>query len=145
MILGVSRMNRPLARRTSSRADLIPDTDLFVIEADIVTQGRRERYFAERDAARTNRRDTLADILSGQIERVRRVLSFNPVEGWARDASEDIARDALCAALDDRQNVPDHLVDFLEEHLGCDTLATAERENAEREISRHETLAREVA
>lgn len=138
-------MNRPRRRRAVSRPEPIPDADLFVIEADIVAQGRRERYFAERDSARTNRRDTLTDIVSGQIERVRRVLSLNPAEGWARDVSEDIARDALRAALDQREGVPDHLMDFLEEHLGCETLATAEREDAEREIARHETLAREVA
>jgi hypothetical protein len=138
-------MNRPLARRDFAKGRPVPDTDLFVIEADIVAQGRRERYFAERDAARANRRDTLSDIVSGQIERVRRVLSFNPAEGWARDVSEDIAREALRTALDDRQGVPDHLMDFLEEHLGCDTIATAEREDAEREIARHEALAREVA
>lgn len=138
-------MNRPLSRRDLSRARPAPDTDLFVIEADIVVQGRRERYFAERDAARTNRRDTLADIVSGQIERVRRVLSLNPAEGWARDVSEDIAHDALRAALEDRQGLPDHLMDFLEEHLGCEAVASAERDDAEREIARHEALAREVA
>lgn len=138
-------MNRPPYGRDFSRAHSVPDADLFVIEADIVAQGRRERYFAERDAARTNRRDTLTDIVTGQIARVRRVLSFNPAEGWARDVSEDMARDALRAALENRQGVPDHLMDFLEEHLGCDTVATAEREDAQREIARHETLAREVA
>jgi hypothetical protein len=138
-------MHRPLSGRDFCRARPVPDADLFVIEAEIVVRGRRELYFAERDAARTNRRDTLADIVSGQIGRVRRVLSFNPAEGWARDVSEDIAHDALRAALDDRQGVPDHLVDFLEEHLGCDTLATAEQEDAAREAARLETLAREVA
>jgi len=138
-------MNRPLSRRDLSRTGPVPDTDLFVIEADILAKGRRERYFAERDVLRTNRRDTLADIVSGQIERVRRVLSFNPAEGWARDVSEDIAHDALRAALEDRQGVPDHLMDFLEEHLGCEAVASAEREDTEREIARHEALAREVA
>jgi hypothetical protein len=117
-----------------------PDADVFLIEADVVVRGRRERYFAERDAGRTNRRDTLADIVAGQIERVRRVLSLNPAEGWARDASEDIAHDALRDALEDRQGVPEHLRDFLEEHLGCDTVATAEREDAGQDEA-----AREVA
>jgi hypothetical protein len=138
-------MNRPLSRQNFSKARPVPDTDLCVIEADIVVDGRRERYFAERDAARTNRRDTLADIVSGQVERVRRVLSFNPAEGWACDVSEDIARDALRAALEYRQGVPGHLLDFLEEYLGCDTVATAEREDAEQELARHQIAAREVA
>jgi hypothetical protein len=138
-------MNPPLSGRDLSRARSISDTDLFIVEADIVVRGRRERYFAERDAARANRRDTLADIVSGQIARVRRVLSVNPAEGWARDVSEDIAHDALHAARDDRQGMPDHLMDFLEEHLGCEAIATVEREDAERELVRHEALAREVA
>jgi hypothetical protein len=35
----------------------------------------------------------IGDLLTGQYDRVLRVLAFNPVEGWSRDASEHIARE----------------------------------------------------
>ena len=31
------------------------------------------------------------DLLTGQYGHVQRIVAFNPVEGWSRDASEDIA------------------------------------------------------
>ena len=31
------------------------------------------------------------DLLTGQYDQVLRIVAFNPVEGWSRDASEDVA------------------------------------------------------
>lgn len=47
------------------------------------------------------------------------VQSFNPVEGWCRDCSEDIARLVLNAELNDDGIVSKHLGDFVHDHLGC--------------------------
>lgn len=59
------------------------------------------------------------------------VLSFNPVERWANDLSEDIALAVLRAELnDDGVVVSGGLLDFVEEHLGCQTVADAMRELA---------------
>jgi hypothetical protein len=32
----------------------------------------------------------IEDLLAGQYGQVQRIVAFNPVEGWSRDASEDI-------------------------------------------------------
>jgi hypothetical protein len=101
------------------------DCDMYLIEC-------RTRdgsvVFAERDAERTGRKDTLADIHAGQVDDVTRVYAFNPVEGWSRDVSEDFARDLLAAELADNSTVSPHIINFIEWHLGCATVATAERE-----------------
>ena len=34
----------------------------------------------------------LDDLLSGQYDRVLRIVALNPTEGWSRDASQDVAR-----------------------------------------------------
>ncbi|WP_349629069.1 hypothetical protein [Bradyrhizobium sp. RP6] len=57
----------------------------------------------------------ISDLLSGQYSHVLRVVAFNPVEGWARDASEDIALE-LERRLDG--DIPDVLRDFIEGQLG---------------------------
>lgn len=58
------------------------------------------------------------DLLGGQYDNVLRVVAFNPVEGWSRDASEQIAN-----ALDQRVagegwEVSDSLRDFIEGQTG---------------------------
>lgn len=55
-------------------------------------------YAAERDGFDLTSRDHVVhDIVTDQVSNVQRVLAFNPVEGWSRDDSEDIARE--CARL----------------------------------------------
>jgi hypothetical protein len=45
--------------------------------------------WAERDLGRTNRKDTLEDILSGELPRVEQVIELNYVEFTSRDVTED--------------------------------------------------------
>lgn len=116
--------------RTAPLAPTVADADVYLIECDMIIGGKRERFFVERDSARTNRADTLKDITDRQYENLRRVLCMNPFEGWCRDVSEDIARDVLAHEINDTGTVCRCLFDFCEEHLGCATVATAEREAA---------------
>ena len=72
----------------------------------------------------------VAAIASGECERVMRVLAVNPQAGTCRDASREIAIDVLGQAIDLCNGVPDHCRDFLERHLGCAVVASAERQAA---------------
>lgn len=58
------------------------------------------------------------DLLTGQYGQVLRIIAFNPIEGWSRDASEDIANalDEHIAA--ERRDVSEELRDFIEGLLG---------------------------
>ncbi|WP_439398307.1 hypothetical protein ACRQ5Q_13665 [Bradyrhizobium sp. PMVTL-01] len=59
----------------------------------IVLEGFRDgAAFRETDEG-IDHSTLINDLLTGQYERVLRVIAFNPVEGWSCDASEDIARE----------------------------------------------------
>ncbi|HEY0570076.1 MAG TPA: hypothetical protein VGD16_00910 [Enterovirga sp.] len=90
----------------------------------ILCRNARADFFAERSLPdTTSRAETIADILTGQVEDVQRVIEFNPVEGTARDASEDIARE-IAGLLTEPVGRRD-LRDFLEEQLGVGTAIPA--------------------
>ena len=38
-------------------------------------------------------RTLISDLLTGQYDHPLRVVAFNPLEGWSRDASEDVAHE----------------------------------------------------
>lgn len=58
------------------------------------------------------------DLLTGQHDRVLRVVAFNPAEGWSRDASDDIALEHRIAA--DSLDTSPALKDFVKSQLGRD-------------------------
>ena len=47
----------------------------------------------ETDEDRTDYRTVINDLLTGQYDNPLRVVAFNPLRGWSRDASEDIAEE----------------------------------------------------
>lgn len=57
------------------------------------------------------------DLLTGQYDNVLRIVAFNPVEGWSRDASEDVAN-ALDQRVADGREVSEGLRDFIEGQTG---------------------------
>ena len=60
----------------------------------------------------------IRDMLAGQYGQVLRIVAFNPVEGWSRDASEDIARELERRLDSERREIPTALQDFVEEQIG---------------------------
>ena len=57
--------------------------------------------YRETDAAQTDPKTVVADLLSGQYRYPLRVVAFNTAEGWARDVTAEIAREVLARADDD--------------------------------------------
>lgn len=82
-------------------------------------------YSAERILKCEDENEVVKDIADGQVEGVQAVLESNPVEGWSRNVSYAIAEKIMR-----EQGVPECCKEFLEEHLGCWTIAEAEREFA---------------
>jgi hypothetical protein len=60
----------------------------------------------------------ITDLLTGQYDQVLRVVAFNPVEGWSRDASEDVAHELELRIGAEGLEVSDPLRDFIESHTG---------------------------
>lgn len=58
------------------------------------------------------------DLLSGQYDKVLRVVAFNPVEGWSHDASEDVAQELERRIATEGRKISDALKDFIEAQLG---------------------------
>ena len=58
------------------------------------------------------------DLLTGQYGQVQRIVAFNPVEGWSRDASEDIANALEQHIEAERREVSEGVRDFIEGQLG---------------------------
>jgi hypothetical protein len=52
------------------------------------------------------------DLLTGQYGDVQRIVAFNPVEGWSRDASEDIAGALEAHIAAEGREVSEGLSDF---------------------------------
>ncbi|MEY9466263.1 hypothetical protein ABH973_006676 [Bradyrhizobium ottawaense] len=68
------------------------DRDIYLVLEDF--GARAGCAWRETDEADTDLETVLRDILSGQYTYPLRIVCFNPVEGWSRDATPDIA-DAL--------------------------------------------------
>ena len=58
------------------------------------------------------------DLLTGQYDQVQRIVAFNPVEGWSRDASEDVASALEAHIAAEGREVTEGLRDFIEGQLG---------------------------
>ena len=74
--------------------DLVPYAGVvaYIVLDDFGKAGRVYREAAEADATLES---IIDDLLTGQFNNPVRVVAFNTFEGWSRDVSEDIAREAL--------------------------------------------------
>ena len=100
-------------RRTSSPPSLIPQFDVAV---HIVLDdfGTRGRSYQETDEAEADFVTVVSAILSGQYNHPVRVVAFNTAEGWARDVTEDVAREVLARAYRDDLKLRGAVRDFVE-------------------------------
>ena len=72
---------------TVPRVDL--DHDFCLVLADF---GKSGKAFLEADPGDAIFERAVTDIIEGQVDHVLAVVQFNPVEGQARDVTEDIAQ-----------------------------------------------------
>ena len=71
-----------------SAADRL-DRDMYLVLEDF-SNGAAWR---ETDEDRTDYRSLISDLLTDQYDHPLRVVAFNPLEGWSRDTSEDVAHE----------------------------------------------------
>jgi hypothetical protein len=58
------------------------------------------------------------DLLTGQYDQVQRIVAFNPVEGWSRDAFEDVASALEAHIAAEGREVSEALRDLIEGQTG---------------------------
>ncbi|MCW2220752.1 hypothetical protein M2232_004284 [Bradyrhizobium japonicum] len=71
------------------------DRDIYLVLEDF--GARAGCAWRETDEADTDLETILQNLVSGQYAYPVRIVSFNPVEGWSRDATSEVA-DALPSA-----------------------------------------------
>lgn len=75
------------------------------------------------DIARIAKADTDAcsvveGLLTGQYEQPLRVVAFNPIERWSRDATEEIAEELDRRISAEVREISEALQEFIESHIG---------------------------
>lgn len=98
---------------------------LYFVEASF---GKAGTAFVETDRLTNSRANVISNIVSGEWDRVIRVLEVCEDEGRCSDVSEDIARE-ICNRVVDGEPMPTGgAFDFCEEYLGCQHMADLQRE-----------------
>jgi hypothetical protein len=98
-------------------ADGYSDATIHIVLDDF---GRLGRAYRETDEARADLHTLIEDMLSGQFTRPMRVVAFNTAEGWARDVSEDVARNVVEQARTQERALPEGVREFVDRLLGED-------------------------
>jgi hypothetical protein len=73
----------------------------FYVAVHIVLEdfGKLGRAYRETDEAEADEQTLIHDILAGEFGHIARIISFNTVEDWSRDVTEDIAREVAETAM----------------------------------------------
>jgi hypothetical protein len=106
-----------------NQTPLVPGQPGFDVTVYIVLNyfgSRLGRAYCETGEDETDESTTIENILSGQYSHPLRVVAFNTAEGWARDATEDIARAVLRRANTERRSIGIAAQEFLVRALGVD-------------------------
>jgi len=87
------------------------DRDIYLVLEDF--GARAGCAWRETDEQDTDLEAVLQGLLSGQYTYPVRIACFNPGEGWARDATSDVADALAQRAVDRDEDVPEALQDFI--------------------------------
>jgi hypothetical protein len=98
---------------------IVPRNDRLDREIYLVLEDFKDgAAWRETDESDVDHDTLIADLLTGQYVTPLRVLACNPVEGWARDASEDVARELERRLVEHDRDIGEGLQDFIEGQLG---------------------------
>lgn len=100
-------------RRTLPNPSLVPE---YGVAVHIVLDGlgKSGRIYRETDEIQADFETVVTDILTGQYNDPVRIIAFNTAEGWARDVTEDVAREVLARAYRDDLTLRGAIRDFVE-------------------------------
>jgi hypothetical protein len=95
---------------------LVPsfDVTVYLVLDDF---GKLGRSYRETDEEDCDLETVIANMLKGEYKRPVRVVAFNTAEGWARDVSEETAREVLARSLRDDLDLPPGTESFVGFHV----------------------------
>ena len=88
---------------------------VYIVLDDFGSMGTAYR---ETDEASCNQQSVVDDLLTGQFNNPLRIVAFNTAEGWARDASADVAQLVIQAARVRNKTLSESARRFYERHTG---------------------------
>jgi hypothetical protein len=88
-----------------------PDGTIYLVLDDF---GRLGQAYRETDPAEADRATVLAALVAGEYRRPLRIVAFNAGEGWARDVTAEVAREALARAAACDGELPAAILTLLE-------------------------------
>jgi len=91
------------------------DQDAYFVLDDLGGLGSAWR---EANVEDTDLETVITYLLQGQFANPVRVIGFNAAEGWARDVSEDVARELRQRCADQDRDLPEFLQEFGERCMG---------------------------
>jgi len=90
------------------------DVDVYLVLDDFEKLGRAYR---EVDEAEADRATVIRRLIEGQYNNPIRIVCFNTSEGWARDVTEDIAREIKGWSEKNGEELSPGLRDFIDYQL----------------------------
>jgi hypothetical protein len=96
------------------------DHEVYLVLDDF---GKLGRAYRETDENEADKETTIRRIEEGQFNKPIRVVAFNTNEGWARDVTEDIAREMLAQAGRKAEPLGDAAAEFVEWATGDDAVS----------------------
>jgi hypothetical protein len=90
------------------------DRDIYLVLEDF----RAGAAWRETDEGETDFLAVVENLLTSQYEQPLRVVVFNPVERWSRDASEEIAEELDRRISAQGREVSEALQEFVESNIG---------------------------
>jgi hypothetical protein len=103
-------------RRSGWTPSIVPngdDQNVYLVVDDL---GRFGRVWREADVDHTDLEAVIQDLLAGEYSNPIGVFGFNPLEGWSRDVSADVAQELRRRCDLQLRDVPSNIVDFVERH-----------------------------
>jgi hypothetical protein len=90
------------------------DRDIYLVLENF----RSGSAWRETDEADTDVSTVVEGLLTGQYDQPLRVVVFNPVERWSRDATEEIAEELDRRISAEGREVSEALQEFVESNIG---------------------------
>jgi hypothetical protein len=111
-----------MARTTPS---LVPRFDVTV-HLVLNDFGQLGRAYLETDEDQADLETVISNLLQGQYRSPKRVVAFNTAEGWARDVSEDLAREVVGRCTAEGKPLPEGTRKFVGPFVDHNTMAMIE-------------------
>jgi hypothetical protein len=103
-------------RKSGWTPSIVPngdDQNVYLVVDDL---GRFGRVWREADYERTDLETVIQDLLEGQYSSPIGVFGFNPVQGWSRDVSDDVAQELRRRCDLQLRHLPSNIAKFVKRH-----------------------------